>query len=510
MSPGTKRFIGVGAWIAVAASGLGAWADDDVAPSEERVRQLEERLEASSRRLDELSRLTQNSNQAELDRQRVEIMKKQIREVLSEQEFRNSLMPSTLQAGYDKGFYIKSSDENFSMKFNGRMQMRWTHYGTRSDNRYRAPRFERDDRTGFDMQRIRFAITGNVYNKDLTYALVLRGDSSVNYDAQVYYAYTNYRFADEFNVMAGLFKIAATRQQMTSSANLQFVDRPMTDAVFQLDRAIGLRFWGQTLDKRLDYFIDVVNSFNGPANTTITNDPAQMDNNPGLVAHIIWHALGDNPGHGPHDMMSKDFSEQADNEIHQSPALDIGFHYAFNEDDGDRRTTRIPFPLTGWNPGRGGYGLTTTNGLQINQFGFDTAFKFMGFSATGEYIIRVVDPRAAGGTRPWSPWFVLTGDDSTVAQQGAYVQVGYFLPIEGLEKKLEAVARVGGISALAGEQEGSWEYAMGVNYYIEGNKVKLQTDVTKIYEVPISSASHSLANVNDDALIFRVQLQVAF
>jgi hypothetical protein len=29
-------------------------------------------------------------------------------------------------------------------------------------------------------------------------------------------------------------------------------------------------------------------------------------------------------------------------------------------------------------------------------------------------------------------------------------------------------------------------------------------------EAPISSASHSLANVNDDALIFRIQLQVAF
>lgn len=510
MSLRTGRFIGVGAWLVFSGAGVAAWADEPGAASDERVRQLEERLEASSRRLDELSRLTQNSNQGELDRQRVETMKRQIREVLSEQEFRSSLMPSTLQAGYDKGFYIKSSDENFSMKFNGRMQFRWTHYGTRSDNHYLRPRFERDDRTGFDMQRIRFGISGNVYNKDLTYNLVLRGDSSVNYDVQTYYAYTNYRFADEFNFMAGIFKAASTRGQMTSSGNLQMVDRSMTDAVFQLDRVLGIRLWGQTLDKRLDYYIDIVNSFNSTNNRTITPDPAEMDSNPGLLAHIVWHAMGDNPGHGPHDMLSKDFSEQSDNEIHQSPALDIGFHYAFNEDDGDRRTTRIPFPLSGWNPGRGGYGLTTTNGLQINQFGLDTAFKFQGFSATGEYIVRVVDPRAAGGTRPWSPWFLMTGDDSTVAQHGAYVQLGYFLPIEGLEKKLEAVARVGGVSALAGEQEGSWEYAMGVNYYIEGNKVKLQTDVTKIYEVPISSASHSLANVNDDALIFRVQLQVAF
>ena len=70
--------------------------------------------------------------------------------------------------------------------------------------------------------------------------------------------------------------------------------------------------------------------------------------------------------------------------------------------------------------------------------------------------------------------------------------------------------RVGGISVLNGGQEGTWEYAAGLNYYIEGNSVKLQTDVTKVSEVPISSSSHSLANVNDDALIWRIQLQFAF
>ena len=93
---------------------------------------------------------------------------------------------------------------------------------------------------------------------------------------------------------------------------------------------------------------------------------------------------------------------------------------------------------------------------------------------------------------------------------GAYLQMGYFLPIAGLEDKLEAVVRVGGIASNNGGREGTWEYSAGVNYYIEGNKVKLQTDVTKVSEVPISDNYSSLANVNDDALIWRVQLQFAF
>ncbi len=67
----------------------------------------------------------------------------------------------------------------------------------------------------------------------------------------------------------------------------------------------------------------------------------------------------------------------------------------------------------------------------------------------------------------------------------------------------------GGVQTNLGGSEGTWYYQGGVNYYLQGNRVKLQADVEKISEVPISSNSW-LANTNDEALIFRVQLQVAF
>jgi phosphate-selective porin OprO/OprP len=188
--------------------------------------------------------------------------------------------------------------------------------------------------------------------------------------------------------------------------------------------------------------------------------------------------------------------------------LDLGFHYAYNEDNWDRPTTRIPLPRRTFFRD-GGFGLTNSNGLQMHQFGVDAAFKYQGFSAIGEYMLRVLDVRDTEHW-PYAPLWQLTGDDSTNAQHGGYVQCGYMLPIPGFEDKLEVVARVGGISALSGGQEGTWEYAGGLNYYIQGNKVKLQTDVTKVSEVPITSPYATLANVNDDALIWRVQLQVAF
>jgi phosphate-selective porin len=468
------------------------------APDQDRIDRLETMIEQQAKQIQSLQSQL-GSDETEAARQAA--MRAMIREILSEDEFRESLMPSTMMAGYDNGFYIGSSDEKFLLRVNGRLQFRWTHYATRASNRYLSPGRQRNDRTGFDVQRLRLGFSGHVYDKDLTYRIELQSDASDEGSADLRYAWVNYRFADEFQITAGIFKIASTRGQMTSSSSLQFVDRSVMDAVFQFDRGLGVRFWGHLFKKRLDYYVDVVNSFNGATNRTISTDPAQLDGNPGLVAHLVWHVMGDNPG--------KDLKSQADHAHLESPALDLGFHYAFNEDEGDRRTTRIPVPLPRNFGPRGGFGLVRSNGLQINQFGFESAFKYRGFSATAEYILRTLDVRRAGRA-PFTPLWVLTGDDSTNTQHGAYVQVGYFLPIPGLERKLEAVARVGGISALAGGQEGTWEYAGGLNYYIKEDKIKLQADVTKVSEVPISSSSHSLANVNDDALIFRVQLQVAF
>ncbi|MEP0848048.1 MAG: hypothetical protein HRF50_14655 [Phycisphaerae bacterium] len=486
----------------LAVSSVAADQTRSSASADDKVSRLEALLEAQQKKLDALEAQLTAASEKDAEAARVEAMRAQIREILSEQEFRESLMPSITTAGYDKGFYIRSTDEKFLAKLNGYLQFRWTHYGNQSRNRYLLPRLERNDRTGFDVQRLRFHLSGHIYNEDITYNLQVRADAPDTWDFVLHRMWVNFRFHDELQLKAGVFQTAMMRSQLLADEyGQQFVDRSMVDAVFGLGNGLGVRLWGQLFDKKLEYFVDVVNSLNGVANRTITPDPAEHDNNPAILARLVWHALGDD---------LKTWSTEGDVEHHDSPQLDFGFSYAFNEDDGDQATTRIPFPWTRRvGNAIGGYGLTSTNGLQINQFGWDTAFKYMGFSATGEYVIRLVDPTQVA-SRPFTPWYLLTGQEDTTVQHGAYVQVGYFLPIPGLEKKIEAVARVGGISALANGQEGSWEYAGGLNYYIDGHNIKLQTDVTKIYEVPITSSYSSLANVNDNALIWRVQLQVAF
>jgi hypothetical protein len=487
-----------------------AFAGDNASSAQgdsgDKVARLETLLNAQQMKIEALEEQLASANAQDQDAQRVEAMKQQIREVLSEQEFRESLMPSMLQAGYDKGFFIKSSDEKFLMKIGGLMQFRWTHVGTRSNNRYLTPRLERDDRTGFDFNRLRINFKGHVYDPNLTYYVEWHSDAAAGYDTVLSWAYIDYKFCEAFHVRMGKFKSASTRANTTAHENLQFMSRPMVDEVFGLGFNLGVRFWGELFEKKLTYFLDVTNSLSsgenfGGGRTITTDGNRQLDGNPALAFRAVWHALGEEG--------AADFASQSDVEFHESPALDLGFHYAFNDDQYDAITTRIPFPLPRQTLGEGAFGLTNTNGLQINQFGFDTAFKYMGFSATAEYILRMVDPRRAG-RQPYANWWLMTRQGDTTVQHGTYLQFGYFLPIPGMEKKFEAVARVGGIWALANGRDCSLEYGAGVNYYLEGNNVKLQTDVVKIDESPTSSSYKSLANVNDDALMFRVQLQVAF
>jgi hypothetical protein len=462
-----------------------------------RISQLEALLNAQQQRIASLEQQVATA-QASDDERRLGLMRQQIREILSEQEFRESLMPTVAQAGYDNGFFIRSSDDKFLMKLFGRTQFRWTYYNQEHRNHYLLPRYERDDRTGFDLRRIRFGLNGHVYSRDLTYLMEFQWDSASAYQGRLQYIWTNYRFVDEFQMKFGLFQAAGPRAGFNSSSNMQFPEYPTNEAVFRTGTGIGVRFWGQAFNKRLEYFLDVVNSLSTTSNQVIGPDPTQLDGNPAILFRTVWHALGENP--------PNDFASWGDLEYHECPALDIGFHYVFDDNYGDNPSRRVIFNRRSLLPG--GFGVTSSQGIQTNQFGLDSAFKLRGFSIAGEYDVMVLDPRRAGRT-PFTPLWLLTGEDATTTVNGGYVQAGYFLPIPGLERKLEVVARVGGLQTNAGGSEGTWYYQGGVNYYIEGNKVKLQADVEKISEVPISSNSW-LANPNDDALIFRVQLQVAF
>lgn len=496
--------------LGLGAPGVTAQAPATMPADNEHVAALEELLAEQGERLAALQQQIAAVQRAAEDG-RSDVLKDQIRAVLAEPDFRTGLVPSTLQAGYDRGFFIRSSDDRFSIRFNARLQFRWTHYGVGSRGRGTLRRVRRSDRTGFDLSRVYFTVSGHAYDPNLTYGVIFDGSEYVGYDFGILHAWVNYRFADEFQIMTGVIRVSGTRANV-DTGTMQLVETPIMEEAYTFHRGLGVRLWGKLRSGEPvegQYRLDILNSLGTPNTRTIVTDEELFarghDSNPALVFRTIWSLLG-RQCQFPEDQL--DYAgATCDLAYHTAPALNIGGHYAFKEDRHDG-TLRIPVARRGPFQG-GGFAPASSEGLQLHQVGADAGFLFRGFSATAEYVLRLIDVRRAARP-PLAPLFLLSGEDSTTVQHAAYVQCGYFLPIPGLERKIELAGRVGWMHVATGGSNTGWEYAGGLNYYIRGHRVKLQTDVTRITEAPFAFSTNSLANVNDDALIWRVQLQLAF
>ncbi len=381
-------------------------------------------------------------------------------------------------------FYIRHEQDgqSFELKIKGRIQFRYTGISRQSDNRNLVGKQWHDDRSGFEFERLRLSFTGHLWTKDLTYRIEVDGDTDGQHDVETQYAYVTYRFTDELHMRLGLYKAPFGRQETESVGRQQLVDRSVANEVFNLGRAVGAWLFGHLLNKELDWHVSISNGFGNPG-----DDIRDVDTNFAYIARLVWHAVGDY-GKGEPDL-----------EFHQQPALDVGLSFAYNDDNGDTGGPLLLYQVPDViRAGRVGNGLSDTSGTDYYMFGTDASFKWRGFSAHAEYWVRAID------SDDWqSDWQRLSGHGNATHQQGGYIQLGYIIP----KTKLEIVGRLGGV--WDNDDDHCWEYGAGLNYYIKGHDLKLQADVTRVSEVPIS-ASRSNLELNDEITMIRVQLQAAF
>lgn len=145
----------------------------------------------------------------------------------------------------EKGIEIIQKDSLFSLQFQFRMQNRAAYYST-SENDFTPESFE------FRVRRLRMRMKGFVFNPKIGYYVQLsfsRGDmdwegpqnaltnSSPNVvrDAVVYYTPMK-----SLKLAFGQTKLPGNRQRVISSGNLQFADRSVVNATFNIDRDFGL------------------------------------------------------------------------------------------------------------------------------------------------------------------------------------------------------------------------------------------------------------------------------
>ncbi|MDO8520002.1 MAG: porin [Deltaproteobacteria bacterium] len=311
--------------------------------------------------------------------------------------------------GYDKGLYFKTDDDMFKMVFNVQLQPQFQYLSLEgADNNIAT----------FQIRRARFVLSGNVFQKELTYKLqveAVSGRSSTTRDTtltemtgpNLREGYLNYKFKDQAQIRAGQFKPAFNREELTSSTSLQFVDRSILNEVFSHGYDLGAMLHGAFFDKKLEYNLYVTNEGNNRNNINLNNEMLY-----GL--RVAYNILGQ---HGYTQ------SDVTDSEEHQ---LVVGAAGSYNKP------------------------VAVAQDTIINATG-DVAWRYNGFSFVGE-----------GGY----------SKDTTAATSvfGYLAQAGYFV----VPEKFEIAGRFAGVSPNTGAK--GYEAGACLNYFIKGHNFKLQTD----------------------------------
>jgi phosphate-selective porin OprO and OprP len=375
-----------------------------------------------------------------------------------------------------KGYGFVTSDSLFSLNFQFRIQNRAAMV-TKSMDDLEAESFE------FRVRRLRLKFEGFVYNPKLTYYIQLsfsRGDmdwrsndnSTVNNspnvvrDAVIYYNPT-----PRVRLGFGQTKLPGNRQRVVSSGDLQFADRSIVNATFNIDRDFG--FFGHYTQK---YFIIRGSITSGEGRNSLSS-------NSGLAYTGRAELLPFGKFTGNNDYIEGDLERE------KTPKLSIGSTLSYN-DKAMRQAGQLGNDLYA-NP-------------SIRTFEVDALFKYKGWAFYNEYMKRnsnspiTVDPKDPTKTR-----FIYVGE-------GYLSQLSYLF-----KNNWELAARYSAISPykpifnnaeFTGIKEKKIEQVeAGVTKYLVGHRVKIQGNI--LYNNQTNRIDNSFADGYWSA-IFQVELGI--
>ena len=352
------------------------------------------------------------------------------------------------RVGYRKGFYIE--DGVNSLGIQARVQVRYTHL--EADG---AP-----NEDAFSIVRARLTLKGKVFDENLSYKF--QADFGKGFVTLKDF-YFDYCLADDIVcVRPGQFKRPFSRQQITSSGNLEFVDRSITDKAFDAGRDIGILLHDNyEKSPTFEYALGLFNGtgeksgFSGSGTTDLetgdvavtggsfSNVPRQW--HPALVARLGYN-------HGDVDGYSEaDFDGGG---LRFGVAASVETHFDADNDDDSLLKGEV-----------------------------DYVVKLHGLSVTGGVYHTSEQDGSGFGDRA-------NGDG------GAHFQFGYLIL-----DKYQPVIRYGIVDPRhLGTDDIEEEFAFGINVYLKEHLFKWQNDLTAL--------AHAETDTTDWML--RSQAQLAF
>ncbi|MEY4571230.1 MAG: hypothetical protein RLZ10_423 [Bacteroidota bacterium] len=371
-----------------------------------------------------------------------------------------SQKPTTYtKATFGKGIGFASSDSSFTLALSGRIQsMAEVKHELNSET----------TTADFFVRRCRLNIQGTAFNPSFTYRIQLgfaqrditadntaAQNNLILRDAMLYYAPNNW-----LKFGFGQTKLPGNRQRLVSSANLQLVERSISNNNFTIDRDKGIWMFNN---------FKLGNSVLKSTLAISTGDGRINSDKNGELCYsgrVEFLPFGEFAGNG-------DYIE-ASQEREQKPKLSIAGVYSFNS--AASRTM-----------GQLGEYLYNGQHANITYYGGDLMFKFKGFSMEMELYNRETDKG-----------IITNSKDSTLKN---YIISGRTIMLQSgifISKRSEVAVRYARIdpsskiSSLFKTQE---EYVLGFSRYFFKHNLKLQTDCTYLKNGSKESLTYRLSGV---------------
>ena len=365
-----------------------------------------------------------------------------------------------------------AKDSSFSIKFAPRFQVRsissWDHDG----NQYGSPEHN------FIVRRARLKFDGFAYSTKLKYKIELglsnrdiSGANQFNRNTPRYIldAVIMWNFAGNWELWAGQTKLPGNVERVVSSANLQLIDRSLLNSRFNIDRDLGIQLRHKTKLGSEFLMREKLSVSQGEGRNVSEGNQGGLQ----YTARLEFLPFG--------TFKSKGDYFQSDLKREEKPKLMLGFTYNYNQDAVRERGFA------------GDYMIRTDGSIyetdQTTIFA-DAMFKYNGFSFMGEYAKRTADDPVAtelDGITPTGD-IVLTGNALNL-QAGYLFKNNYEIAARYTTVNYERITE-----ALPREQ-----YTLGVNKFIVGHKLKVQSDI-----------SYSTQGGNEDSITFRLGFDIHF
>jgi hypothetical protein len=181
----------------------------------------------------EIDSLKAQTNRDWLSEKRAEEIRGIVQDVLADADVRSSLLQSGMTAGWDKGFFIGSSDANWRLNIGGQFQVRYV-YNIQDE----SP--TDDERGGFELRRAKLVLTGNVVDPSWKFDMQLAADRATGAVVIEDAGWIQKDFGNGWKIWLGQMKAPFLREEVLSSRRLFAIERSLVNSFFTAGTVQGV------------------------------------------------------------------------------------------------------------------------------------------------------------------------------------------------------------------------------------------------------------------------------